>query len=110
MAKSTIVFDTIGKTPVFRTKKSLQDRSWYLVDTFGLPIFIKLMWLKKRSNLNFEYGLLEETTDDLLFIKELVETGVIKLAVDRSFPFEQTADAHRYVKSGKKMGNVAITL
>jgi len=105
-----VVFDTIGKTPVFRTKKSLQDNGWYLVDTFGLPMFIQLMWLSKRSNLNFEYGLLEETTDDLLFIKELVETDVIKPTIDRSFPFEQAADAHRYVESGQKMGNVAITL
>ena len=105
-----VVFDTIGKTPVFRTKKSLQDNGWYLVDTFGLPMFIQLMWLSKRSNLNFEYGLLEETTDDLLFIKELVETEVIKPTIDRSFPFEQAADAHRYVESGQKMGNVAITL
>lgn len=103
-----VVFDTIGKTPVFRTKKSLQDNGWYLVDTFGLSMFIKLMWLTKRSNLNFEYGLLEETTGDLLFIKELVETGVIKPTIDRCFPFKQAAEAHHYVESGQKMGNVVI--
>lgn len=103
-----VVFDTIGKTPVFRTKKSLQDNGWYLVDTFGLPMFIKLMWLTKRSNLNFEYGLLTETTDDLLFIKELVETEVIKPTVDQCFSFEQAAEAHHYVESGQKMGNVVI--
>ena len=105
-----VVFDTIGKTAVFRTKKSLQDNGWYLLDTFGLPIFIKLMWLSKSSNLNFEYGLLDATTDDLLFIKELVETGVIKPTVDRSFPFQKAADAHRYVESGQKMGNVVIIM
>lgn len=105
-----VVFDTMGKSPVFRTKKSLQDHGWYLVDTFGLPMFIKLMWLSKRSNLNFEYGLVEETTEDLLFFKELIETGVIKPTLDRSFPFEQAADAHKYVESGQKMGNVVITI
>ena len=73
-------------------------------------MFIQLMWLSKRSNLNFEYGLLAETIDDLLFIKELVETGVIKPTVDRRFPFQQAADAHRYVESGQKMGNVVITV
>jgi NADPH:quinone reductase-like Zn-dependent oxidoreductase len=105
-----VVFDTIGKTPVFRTKKSLQDNGWYLLDTFGLPMFTKLMWLSKRSNLNFEYGLLEETTEDLLFIKELVETGVIKPTVDRIYPFDQAVDAHRYVESGQKMGNVVFAV
>ena len=105
-----VVFDTIGKSPVFRTKKSLQDNGWYLVDTFGLPMFIKLLWLTKRSNLNFEYGLVEETAEDLLFIKELCEKGVVKPTLDRSFPFEQAADAHRYVEAGHKMGNVVITM
>ena len=105
-----VVFDTIGKTSVSRTKKSLKDSGWYLLATFGLPKFIQLIWLSKRSNLNLEYGLLAETIDDLLFVKELVETGVIKATVDRSYPFEQTADAHRFVESGQKMGNVVITL
>jgi NADPH:quinone reductase-like Zn-dependent oxidoreductase len=105
-----VVFDTIGKSPVFRTKKSLQDNGWYLVDTFGLPMFIKLLWLTKRSNLNFEYGLVKETTEDLLFIKELCEKGVVKPTLDRSFPFEQAADAHRYVESRHKKGNVVITI
>ena len=105
-----VVFDTMGKTSVSRTRKSLKPNGWYLLATFGLPTFIQLMWFSWRSNLNWEYGLLAETTDDLLFIKELVETGVIKPTVDRSFSFEQAADAHKYVESGQKMGNVVITI
>ena len=105
-----VVFDTIGKTSVSRTKKSLKDTGWYLLATFGLPKFIQLMWLSKRSNLNLEYGLLAETMDDLLFVKELVESGVIKPTVDRGYPFEQAAEAHRFVESGQKMGGVVITV
>jgi len=105
-----VVFDTIGKTSVSRTKKSLKDTGCYLLATFGLPKFIQLLWLSKRSNLNFEYGLLAETMDDLLFVKELVESGMIKPNVDRSYPFEQVAEAHRFVESGQKMGNVVITV
>ena len=105
-----VIFDTVGKTSVSRTKKSLKDNGWYWLATFGLPMLIQLMWLSKSSNLNFEYGLLKETTEDLLFIKELVETGVIKPTVDRCYPFEQAAEAHRYVESGQKMGNMVITV
>ena len=105
-----VVFDTIGKTSVSRTKKSLKDTGWYLLATFGLPKFIQLLWFSKSSNLNFEYGLLAETLDDLLFVKELVETGVIKPTVDRSYPFAQAAEAHRYVESGQKMGSVVINI
>jgi NADPH:quinone reductase-like Zn-dependent oxidoreductase len=105
-----VVFDTVGKTSVARTKKSIKPGGWYLLATFGLPMLIQLLLASRNTNLNLEYGTLAETTDDLLRVKELVETGVIKPTIDRIFLLEQTADAHRYVESGQKMGNVVIAV
>ncbi len=49
-------------------------------------------------------------TADLLLLRDLIETGEIRSVIDRCYPLEQTADAHRYVETGQKKGNVVIAV
>ena len=105
-----VVFDTVGKTSVSRTRKSLRQNGWYLLATFGLPMLVQLLWFLKTSGLNFEFGTLADVNSDLIVLRELLERRVIKPVIDKCYPLEQAAEAHRYVESGQKMGNVIITV
>ena len=105
-----IILDTVGKSPFSGSVKSLKKEGKYVFTTYGLPRIFRVMWLNMTCTKKGMSGLLEETTENLTFILNLIDTGKLKTVIDRSYPFEQAAQAHRYVESGQKKGSVVITL
>jgi NADPH:quinone reductase-like Zn-dependent oxidoreductase len=102
-----IIFDTVSKSSFSRCKSSLKQRGFYL-DTVMLPV--QERWLSMTSGKKVIGGTAAEKTEDLIFLKELVEAGKIKPVIDRCYPSEQIVEAHRYVDKGHKKGNVVITV
>jgi len=85
----------------------------FIFDAVGKRYSSKLQ-CKKALTPNVKFISVDDTPkiriEDLVFLKELIETGEIKSVIDRRYPLEQTAEAHRYVETGHKKGNVVITM
>jgi NADPH2:quinone reductase len=104
-----IIFDTVGKNSFSRCKASLSQNGIYL-PTVGLINNVLMVWTALNGGKRVKTGMSVEKNEALLVIKELVEAGKVKPVIDRRYPLEQTAEAHRYVEQGHKKGNVVITI
>jgi NADPH:quinone reductase-like Zn-dependent oxidoreductase len=110
-----IIFDTVGKRSFSECKGSLTDEGIYLA-TVPTPIMmLQALWPAKRGSKKVKFvaaGLrpASEKIKDLVFLTGLIEAGKIKPVIDRCYPLEQAAEAHRYVEQGHKKGNVVITV
>ncbi len=102
-----IIFDTVMKTSYSRCKSSLKQRGVYL--TVDWPL-LQALWTSIVGGKKVIFGLPSQNPEDLIFLKELIEAGKMKAIIDRRYPLEQTAEAHRHVAKGHKKGNVVITV
>ena len=83
-----VVFDAIGKTSASQFKRALREKGTYLS-------------VRSPSS---------ENAEGLAFLKGLIEAGTLKPVIDRRYQMEQVAEAHRYVETGRKKGNVVLVV
>jgi NADPH:quinone reductase-like Zn-dependent oxidoreductase len=105
-----IIFDAVGKQSFRRCKRSLKPAGVYL-PTDGLRNV--LLWLlhKRFGDKKVVFELPPRMRkEDVLFLKRLIDAGEYRAVIDRAYPLEDAIEAHRYVDTHQKVGNVVLTL
>ncbi len=108
-----LIFDTVARRSFAACKGSLTDNGVYLTTGPAFAPILQLLRPAKNRKAKFMAAGLRRSSEkvkDLVFLTELIEAGELKAVIDRCYPLEQMAEAHRYVEKGHKRGNVVIVV
>ncbi|KXH70182.1 MAG: hypothetical protein AM326_01165 [Candidatus Thorarchaeota archaeon SMTZ-45] len=104
------IFDAVGKLSLFGSMKALKEGCVFLDAVHMMRRSVQAKFATMRSNKRILGGTATGVTEDLVFFKELIEGGKLKPVIDRRYPLEEIVEAHRYVETGRKKGNLIITV
>lgn len=104
------IFDAVGKLSLSGSMKALKDGGVLLDAVHMMRRSVKAKFATMRSNKRILGGTATGLAEDLKLFKELIEAGNLKPVIDRTYPLEEIVEATRYVETGRKKGNVVITV
>jgi NADPH:quinone reductase-like Zn-dependent oxidoreductase len=105
-----VIFDVVRNSPSSRMVRSLRQNGAYLTANPGLSQVMLALWTSIAGSKRVILGVSGGANEDLTYLKDLVEAGKIRPVIDRHFPLDLIAEAHKYAESGLKLGNIVISI
>lgn len=105
-----VILDLVGKLSLARSARSLKPEGLFLLANPSPSQMVQGLGLRLTVRKRVFMKTASSSTANLLELKALVEAGKIRPVIDRCYALDQIVEAHRYVESGQKMGNVVITV
>ena len=105
-----VIFDAVGKHSFRRSRRALRPRGVYITTGLGFMYHVPLAALLTRfvGSRRARLGIGRYRKEDLVLVKELVDTGKYRPVIDRTYPLDEAVEANRYVETGQKSGNVVL--
>ncbi|WP_375514367.1 NAD(P)-dependent alcohol dehydrogenase [uncultured Nostoc sp.] len=107
-AQYDIIFDAVGKRSLFQTKRVLKSNGVYITTLPSPEVLLESVLTALLPGQKAKFLFEKPNAKDLLFLKELIETGKIRVVIDRTYPLQELAAAHAYSETGRAVGKIAI--
>ncbi|MCI4366019.1 MAG: NAD(P)-dependent alcohol dehydrogenase [Thermoplasmata archaeon] len=105
-----VIFDVVGTGSYADHLAALTENGRYLLGNPRFSTRVRARWISWRGGKKVVTGASRQKTEDLVFLRQLIEGGSLRTVIDRRFPLEQVPEAHRYFETGLARGRVVITV